>query len=289
MGESSLRRENLRRIHRDRLRPLRALGCLDFSGDFADSPVEVKDGYTVSDRKTGELFLVLLFRSRSEKPINALDVRLVLFEDARLRLPSCTVEQRYGWEEATFGERVLDRHIRTELECMREKCLVQGEEFGQGIFLPLPGSYFQRMQLQLVSVTYEDGSREALDVSVNGRAIQGLKPGAPEDAKPLRDLSQVQARRALKEERKIQIRELHDTSGYTSLYRFEKSEDMWKRVEAYNRVLDHLAAMEEARLRRRRLLPVRLALLLLLMIFVAHLRDVYYFFQWLVLGVMGVW
>ena len=277
MKESSVRRENLRRIHRDRQRPFRVLEYLDFHTDFTNCPVELKEGFTVSDRRTGELFLALHFRSRSEKPLAALDVKLVLFEDARLRLSSNDMMQRYSRDDATFGERVLDRHVRTELECAREKYLVQGEEFGQGIFLPLPGSYFQRVQIRLVNVTYGDGSSEAPDLSVECRAVRIPDMQKAEEVQPLRDLSQVQARRALKEEQKVQIRELHDTSGYTSLHRMEKSEELWKRVEAYNRVLDHLAAMEAERLRRRKRLPLKIALLVLVMLIVANFREIYYF------------
>lgn len=284
MGEASLRRDNLRRIHRDRQRPLRALEYLDFHADFTSSPVELKEGFTVSDRRTGELFLALHFRSRSERPLASLDVKLVLFEDARLRLASGSMEQRYSWEDATFGERVLDRHVRTESECARQKCLVQGEEFGQGIFLPLPGSYFQRAQIRLVSVTYEDGSCEAPDLAVECRAVRVTDEEKAETAQPLRDLSQVQARRAVKEERKVQIRELHDTSGYTPLRRFEKSEELWKRVEEYNRVLDHLAAMEAQRLRRRKRLPLKISLIVLLMLVIANFREIYYLVLALVMG-----
>lgn len=283
MKESSARRENLRRIRRDRQRPLRVLEYLDFHADFTNCPVELKEGFTVSDRRTGELFLALVFRSRSEKPLAALDVKLVFFEDARLRLSANEIEQRYSREDATFGERVLDRHVRTESECAREKYLVQGEEFGQGIFLPLPGNYFQRVQIRLASVTYGDGTGGTPDLSVECRAVRVADAKKAEEVQPLRDLSQVQERRALKEERKVQIRELHDTSGYTSLHRMEKSEELWKRVEAYNRVLDRLAAMEAERLRRRKRLPLKIALIVLVMLFVANFRDIYYFCAYLLM------
>lgn len=171
MRQSASRRETLRRIHRDRLRPLRVLEYLDNSAVFAHSPVEVKEGYIVSDRDTGELFMVLVFRSLSQKPIAALDIR-ALFYNENHPVPFRRDDFRYSWENATLGERVLGGEVRRERECKREQAIVHGEEFGQGIFLPLPENYFHRMQIELVGVAYTVGEYEPLGLIAGNRAKQ---------------------------------------------------------------------------------------------------------------------
>lgn len=103
MRRDPTRSETLKRVHRDRLRRLRVLEYLDNSAVFADSPVEIKESYAVSDRDTGETFLVLIFRCLSEKPLEALDVRLLfllllgaIWGIARLI--------QWGFELGYFGE-----------------------------------------------------------------------------------------------------------------------------------------------------------------------------------------
>lgn len=164
------RRETLRRVHRDRLRPLRVVEYLDNSAVFASSPVEIKEAYAVSDRDTGELFLVMIFRCLSQRPLAALDVRLLFYDGGRVPVPARREEFRYSWEAATFGERSLDGQVRREKDCKREKAIVHGEEFGEGIFLPLPEDYFRKLQIELVGAEYTDGSYETLELSAGGRA-----------------------------------------------------------------------------------------------------------------------
>ena len=171
MRETSLRRKNLRRVHRDRLRPLRVLEYLDNSAIFEHSPVEVKEGYIVSDRDTGDVFLVLIFRSLSQKPISALDIRVLLYHE-RHPIPFQKDDYRYSWETATLGERVVGGRVLKEKESRREQAIVHGEEFGQGIFLPLPEGYFDRMQIELVGVAYTVGEYEQLGLIAGNRAAR---------------------------------------------------------------------------------------------------------------------
>ncbi|MCH5183187.1 MAG: hypothetical protein J1E00_03345 [Oscillospiraceae bacterium] len=163
------RKQALKRVHRDRLRPLRVLEYLDNSAVFEKCPVEVKEGYIVSDRDNGDLFLVLIFRCLSGKPMEALDIRVHLYNE-RQPVPFSRTDFRYSWETATLGERALNGQPRKEKECKRERALVHGEEFGQGIFLPLPGSYFHKMQIELVGVAYTVGEYEPLGLIAGGSA-----------------------------------------------------------------------------------------------------------------------
>lgn len=170
MRKDSGRNEALQRVYRDRLRPLRVVEHLDNSAVFANCPVEIKESYAVSDRETGELFLVLIFRCVSEKPLEALDVRLLFYDGGRIPVPARKEEFRYSWETATLGRRTLDGQVRREKDCERETSIACGEEFGEGIFLPLPEDYFRKLQIELVGAAYSDGSYETLELPACGRA-----------------------------------------------------------------------------------------------------------------------
>lgn len=174
MSKRNPRKVKLERVHRDRMRPLRVVEYLDHSAVFEKSPVEIKEGYIISDRDTGEIFLTLNFRSVSEKTITALDVRIILYKE-RIILPDAKIDFRYSWEEATLGERELNGIPRRPRECKKDKTIVLGEEFGEGIFIPLPENYFKKMQIELVSVTYFDGSKEELNLIAGSRAVRFIE------------------------------------------------------------------------------------------------------------------
>ncbi len=158
------RRKAEKRLRRDRLRPLRVVEVLESGGVFAKSPVEIKEGYVVSDRDTGELFVMLVFRCVAEKPLLSLDVRLLLYEEGA-QTPYERIVRRYSWETATLGERVVRGQVRRERESRREPLIEPGEEFGQGVFLPLPENYFHRMRIELTGVTYSIGGYEPLGLT----------------------------------------------------------------------------------------------------------------------------
>ena len=286
MRESTARRIVQKRVYRNWLRSLRVVEVLDLLTVAEGSPVEIKTGYTVSDRETGELFLVLVFKSLSQRPISALDIR-VMFYDESHPVPFRKDDFRYSHETATLGERRLDGKLHRERSCKREQALVYGEEFGQWVLLSLPDNYFHRMQMELVCVTYEDGGCEPIRLTVYQKAIrrpaaEGVgetfpaRPISPAEGKQeqlLRDLPQAQVKRVLKEERMERIRELHDTSAYVRLRRFETKEELNERIEQHNRALTNLAAQERERKHRLRMLPVKLALVAFLALVLIHYEE----------------
>ncbi len=168
-ADTALRCANLRRIHRDRMRPLRVLKALDNSAIFEKSPVEIKEGYVIADRDTGDLFLTLMLRSLSTVPLLALDIRILLYREQNC-VPYQKLNFRYSWEEATFGVRLLNGKELKEKRNRPEKNLECGEEFGEGIYIPLPESYFKKMQIELEGVTYGDGRYEKLGLVAGGKA-----------------------------------------------------------------------------------------------------------------------
>ena len=280
MKETAARRIIQKQVSRNWLRSLRVVEVLDTIAVPEGSPVEIKEGYTASDRETGELFLVLVFKSLSQRPLTALDIR-VMFCDESHPVPFRRDDFRYSYETATFGERTLDGKPRRERACRLEQAIVRGEEFGQGVLLPLPENYFHRMQIELVRVIYGDGGCEALGLTVHQKALDhpimgeaAVRSALPAEEKQLlRDLPQAQTKRALKEERMERIRELHDTSAYVQLHRFETEEEQQDRVERYNQTLDNLASQERERKRRFRRLPWKLALWALLALALIHFEE----------------
>ena len=174
MRENATRRANLKKVRRDRMRPLRVLEYLDNSAIFDNSPVEIKEGYLISDRDNGELFLTLAMRTLSKRPISALRIRLLLYRE-RMVTPYLKLHYTYSWEEASFGERILGGVPRKEREVRKDKTLVYGEEFGEGIYIPLPDSWFKKLQIELVDVTYFDGSTEKLNLLAGSRALRYLE------------------------------------------------------------------------------------------------------------------
>lgn len=282
MRESTAKRKLQQQVYRNWLRALRIVETLDDIAVAEGSPVEIVKGYTASDRETGELFLLLTFKSLSKRPIAALDIR-VQFSDGVHPVPFRKDDFRYGCETATVGGK-----SRRGRERKRTQAIVCGEEFGQGVLLPLPEDYFHRMQIELVRVTYEDGGCESLGLTVRqketrrwapeeGERILPTRPVFPEEEEQerlLRDLPQAQVKRTLKEERMEMIRELHDTSAYVRLHRFESEEEQQDRVERYNHALHNLAMQEKEKKHRFRMLPIKFGLAALLALALIHFEEI---------------
>lgn len=169
--ESARRKENLKRIHKDRMRPLRVLEYLDNSAIFENSPVEVREGYVISDKDNGDLFLVLSFRSLSEKPIAALRIRVLLYRDHK-PVPYQRTEYEYSWRAGTFGIRKMNGVERKEKEIRDEVTVRYTETFGDGVYLPVPSTYFSKLQVDLLEVEFGDGEVRKLGLTAGARAVR---------------------------------------------------------------------------------------------------------------------
>ncbi|MBO4366330.1 MAG: hypothetical protein J5843_01600, partial [Clostridia bacterium] len=167
--ERYFQKENLKRVHRDRMRPLRVLEYVDNSAIFENSPVEVREGFVISDRDNGDLFLILSFRSVSEKPISALKIRILLYRDHK-PVPYERKEYTYSWQMGTFGIRTLNGVERKEKEVRDETTIRYSETFGDGIYLPIPSTYFTKLQVDLLEVAYNDGTAQHLGLTAGARA-----------------------------------------------------------------------------------------------------------------------
>ncbi len=153
----------------DRRRIFRVLEYLDYSAVFEHSPVEITDGYVISDVDNYDIFASFVFRNLSDKGIQSLDIMLLCYKNQNisyLRIPFT-----YSLESYTLGVRRMDGKKIKEKIADKKRVVEPSESFGEAVYIPIPESYFSRVELVLSTVTYDDGSSEELDL-VAGRSIK---------------------------------------------------------------------------------------------------------------------
>ncbi|MBQ3195337.1 MAG: hypothetical protein IJB65_02615 [Clostridia bacterium] len=164
----------------DLIRPLRVIEYLDFSRIYDNSPVEVLEGYTVTDTETGEVFGIFKIQNTSNKDIKALTVRLYLYEGTsniatrRIDWVYSAVNKSFGirkmpdepkesfWERYGFKDRVVPPYIR------------QGESFGESVLIRLPYSYCRKLEFEIRQVVYTDGTVEDVKI-ISGKKYTAFK------------------------------------------------------------------------------------------------------------------
>lgn len=175
-----LNRKEKQRLRADLIRPLRVIEYLDFSRIYDDSPVEVIEGYTVSDKETNEVFAVFKIQNTGNKEITSLSVRLLLYEGTS-NIPTRRIDHVYSAENRNLGIRkmpveekkpflvrygfkdeVLPRNIRI------------GESFGESSFIRLPHSYCRKIEFEIRTVYYADGSSDVINI-VSGKKYTAFK------------------------------------------------------------------------------------------------------------------
>ena len=202
--ERYVQKENLKRVHQDRMRRLRVLEYVDSSAIFDDSPLEIREGFLISDRDNGDLFLVLSFRNVSDRPVSALKIRVLLYRDHK-PVPYERKEYTYSWKTGSFGVRTLNGVERKEKEVREETTIRYSETFGDGIYLPIPSTYFTKLQVDLLDVTYEDGKTEHLGLTAGAKAkrfseLRSELQGAYAEVNVFRTLEAIHPIRVLPEE-----------------------------------------------------------------------------------------
>lgn len=187
MGERIMRTDGVKlskkdrqRIKTDASRPLRVIESLDFSRIYEDVPVEVLEGYTVTDSDTYECFAVFKIQNTGEKDISALDVRLLLYEGTA-NIPTRKINFSYQAAHGFFGKRTLNvenkavklPRIRLKRELL-PPYIRHGECFGEGIYIPLPKSYCRKIEFEIRTVRFSDGTEQVVNV-VSGRKYKFFK------------------------------------------------------------------------------------------------------------------
>ena len=169
-------RANIKRQRADRLRSLRVIRYLDFSSTLSDSPVEPIDGYIVSDRDSYDIFASFIFKNVSERPIKRLKVRLKCYLESSV-VPYAVPEFDYNHDDLTFG--IIDDASGVQLkfkESNKRTTVNSGESFGSCVYIPIPATYFKKLEVILDEVEYSIGGREKLDILVGGSNVGGASP-----------------------------------------------------------------------------------------------------------------
>lgn len=173
----SLSSKRKKEIKEDRQKIYRVIERLDFSRIYESSPVEVLEGYTVSEAETHKCFATFRIQNTKEKDILSLKVRLLCYDNANI--PSLRIPFEYCAENGTLGireykedksEKLLDKlllHFGLKSEVF-PKSIRHGEVFGSTVFIPLPGNYCRKLELEIMSVVYSDGTEEEIRI-VSGK------------------------------------------------------------------------------------------------------------------------
>lgn len=176
-----LSRADKQRIKTDRDRSLRVIENLDFSRIYDNVPVEVIEGFTIADTETYECFAVFKIQNTGDKDIKALDVRLLLYEGTS-NIPTRRINFTYKAEHGFFGRRSLpadeEKNVFFEKIGLKEKTVPafirKGEFFGEGMYISLPKSYCRKLEFEIRTVHYTDGTSVVVNV-ISGKKYTFFK------------------------------------------------------------------------------------------------------------------
>lgn len=156
------RRKLEKRARYDRMRNLRVVEYIDYGKELNDCPVEVTEGYIVSDIDDYSIFASFVFRNASGRRITSLKIRLLCYQNQNI--PYLKIPFEYCYDTCTFGV------MRRRGEKLKDKkdiscgSVADGVAFGECVYIRLPESYFKKLELELMSVTYDDGTEQTIGV-----------------------------------------------------------------------------------------------------------------------------
>ena len=101
MREKKFSKETIRRQRIDRERTLRVVKYIDYPFVLTDCPVELEEGYIVTDRISCDVFASFVFKNVSEMLIKRLDIRLACYQNQNI--PYLNIDFTYSQDELTFG------------------------------------------------------------------------------------------------------------------------------------------------------------------------------------------
>lgn len=153
----------------DKQRIFRVVEYLDYGEVFVNLPVEIVEGFILSDIDNYEVFASFVFRNVSRKGIKSLDVRLHLFHNQNI--PYIKIPFRYSYETYSLGiRRENEEEIRVK-KMLRPSTINAAESFGEAVYIPIPESYFTRFELEIKGIEYEDGTYDKLDTILGKKAV----------------------------------------------------------------------------------------------------------------------
>lgn len=159
-------KEKLKQQKIDRMRSLRVVKYIDYPFILPNSPVEIEEGYILSDRDSYDVFASYVFKNVSERPIKKLNIRLSCYLNQNI--PYTNIDFTYSQDELTFG--IINQN-GTDLRLKDSNAVTYVNKsctFGSCVYIPLPESYFTKLELTLLSVEYAGGSVEQLNMLVSG-------------------------------------------------------------------------------------------------------------------------
>lgn len=157
-----------KQMKKDRQRLFRVVERFDFSGIVDKSPVQIEDGFVIADIETNELFACLIFQNLSYKYIRSLSIRLLLYSN--MNIPYDKVYFTYSSDNATFGIREMageEKHFFNKKKYPHD--IRPLEYFGNCAYIKLPESYFKRIEVELLSATFSNLSKQELDIVVTSK------------------------------------------------------------------------------------------------------------------------
>ncbi len=139
-------------------RSFRVIEYFDVSGIIPDCPVQVNEGYIISDSDTHELFASFSFQNSSDKAIKSLDIRLFFYQSANV--PYEKRSFTYSYSGMTFGIRKGTPMPKKSFfgHTVYPDTIAVGESFGRSAYIRIPDSYFRKIELEISKVTFEDGT-----------------------------------------------------------------------------------------------------------------------------------
>ncbi|MBO5870772.1 MAG: hypothetical protein J6Q89_08495 [Clostridia bacterium] len=161
-------KEKLKKQNDDRMRSLRVVKYLEYPYILPNSPVEIVEGYILSDRDDYTVFASYIFKNVSELSIRKLNIRLLCYLNQNI--PYTTIDFTYSQDDLTFGIINVNGNDLKLKDANLIKYIEKSATFGSCVYIPLPESYFTKLELTLLSVEYAGGRTEIINTVVTGDA-----------------------------------------------------------------------------------------------------------------------
>ncbi len=149
-------------------RGLRVVKYIDYPFILENSPIELEEGYIVSDRETCDVFASFIFKNISDRPIKKLNIRLACYQNQNI--PYENIDFTYSQEKLTFGIISKNGNDMKLRDANQRIYIEKNESFGACVFIPIPERYFSKLEVILVSVEYVNSDVEELDMIVAGNS-----------------------------------------------------------------------------------------------------------------------
>ncbi|MEA4832340.1 MAG: hypothetical protein VB118_06970 [Oscillospiraceae bacterium] len=119
---------------------------LDFNYLYVNCPLEITDALSVYDIDTYDYYLHFIFRSMSETPVDSVDIIILLYDNANV--PSEKIPYTYSFEAMRMNSTKRKNKGVSSIAC--------GAEFGRGFYIPIPQSYFKKLNVVIKRISYSD-------------------------------------------------------------------------------------------------------------------------------------